>query len=139
MWTELEDKVASIEGSVPGQVLSSSQLNVLAVVTFMAMNLSAGSLPLDLAALDDPLQSLDNVNLLGLADLLRRTRARRQLMVSTHDDRLAGLLQRKLRPIGNDQRTTVITFDGWDRRGPRVLVRDLEPDVTPLRLVRDAV
>lgn len=137
MWTELEDKVASIDGSVPGHVLSSSQLNVLAVVTFMAMNLSAGTLPLNLAALDDPLQSLDNVNLLGLADLLRRTRARRQLMVSTHDDRLAGLLQRKLRPVGKDQRTTVITFAGWDRTGPRVQVRDVEPDVAPLRLVRD--
>lgn len=136
MWTELEDKVASIDRSVPGHVLSSSQLNVLAVVTFMAMNLSAGTLPLNLAALDDPLQSLDNVNLLGLADLLRRTRARRQLMVSTHDDRLAGLLQRKLRPVGTDQRTTVITFEGWDRAGPRFQVRDVDPDVAPLRLVR---
>lgn len=138
MWTELQDEVASIDGSVPRQVLSSSQLNVLAVVTFMALNLSAGTLPLNLAALDDPLQSLDNVNLLGLADLLRRTRARRQLLVSTHDDRLAGLLQRKLRPVGRDQRTTVITFEGWDRSGPRLQVRDLEADVTPLRLIRDA-
>ena len=138
MWTELEDKVARVDGSVPGHVLSSSQLNVLAVVTFMAMNLSAGTLPLNLAALDDPLQSLDNVNLLGLADLLRRTRTRRQLMVSTHDDRLAGLLERKLRPVGKDQRTTVISFDGWDRAGPRVQIRDVEPDIAPLRLVRGA-
>lgn len=100
------------------------------------MNLSAGTLPLDLAALDDPLQSLDNVNLLGLADLLRRTRGRRQMMVSTHDDRLAALLQRKLRPVGTDQRTTVITFEGWDRAGPRVEVHDVPPDIAPLRLVR---
>ena len=57
-------------------------------------------------------QTALDVNLLGLADLLRRTRARRQLMVSTHDDRLAGLLQRKLWPVGEDQRTTVITFEG---------------------------
>ena len=137
MWTVLEDKIANVEGSVPGHVLSSSQLNVLAVVTFMAMNLSAGTLPLNLAALDDPLQSLDNVNLLGLADLLRRTRAQRQLMISTHDDRLAGLLQRKLRPVSEGQRTTVITFDGWDRHGPRVQAHDVEPDVAPLRLVRN--
>ncbi len=135
MWTELDDTVGQVPGADPGHVLSSSQLNVLAVVTFMAMNLSAGSLPLNLAALDDPLQSLDNVNLLGLADLLRRTRARRQVMVSTHDDRLAGLLERKLRPVAEDQRTTVITFEGWDRSGPRVQVRDVPPDVAPLRLV----
>jgi hypothetical protein len=138
MWTELDDTVGQVPGAVPGHVLSSSQLNVLAVVTFMAMNLSAGTLPLNLVALDDPLQSLDNVNLLGLADLLRRTRPRRQVMVSTHDDRLAGLLERKLRPVAEDQRTTVITFDGWDRSGPRVQVRDVPPDVAPLRLVRTA-
>jgi len=136
MWTELDDTMGGVPGAVPGHVLSSSQLNVLAVVTFMAMNLSADTLPLNLAALDDPLQSLDNVNLLGLADLLRRTRARRQLMVSTHDDRLAGLLERKLRPVGDSQRTTVITFQGWDRAGPRVQTRDVAPDVAPLRLVR---
>lgn len=136
MWTELDDAVGDVPGAVPGHVLSSSQLNVLAVVTFMAMNLSADALPLNLAALDDPLQSLDNVNLLGLADLLRRTRARRQLMVSTHDDRLAGLLERKLRPVGGTQRTTVITFEGWDRAGPRVQTRDVVPDIAPLRLVR---
>lgn len=135
MWTELDDTVGDVPGAVPGHVLSSSQLNVLAVVTFMAMNLSADTLPLNLAALDDPLQSLDNVNLLGLADLLRRTRARRQLMVSTHDDRLAGLLERKLRPVGETQRTTVITFEGWDRAGPRVKTRDVAPDNAPLRLV----
>lgn len=138
MWTELDDTVGDVPGAVPGHVLSSSQLNVLAVVTFMAMNFSADALPLNLAALDDPLQSLDNVNLLGLADLLRRTRARRQLMVSTHDDRLAGLLERKLRPVGGEQRTTVITFEGWDRSGPRIQVRDVPPDVAPLRLIRNA-
>lgn len=138
MWTELDDAVGDVPGAVPSHVLSSSQLNVLAVVTFMAMNLSADTLPLNLAALDDPLQSLDNVNLLGLADLLRRTRARRQLLVSTHDDRLAGLLERKLRPVGDAQRTTVITFEGWDRSGPRVQTRDVAPDVAPLRLVRSA-
>jgi exonuclease SbcC len=138
MWTELDDSLGDVPGAVPGHVLSSSQLNVLAVVTFMAMNLSADTLPLNLAALDDPLQSLDNVNLLGLADLLRRTRARRQLMVSTHDDRLAGLLERKLRPVGDTQRTIVITFEGWDRAGPRVQTREVAPDVAPLRLVHRA-
>lgn len=102
----------------------------------MAMNLSADTLPLNLAVLGDPLQSLDDVKLLGLADLLRRTRARRQLMVSTHDDRLAGLLERKLRPVGDTQRPTVITFEGWDRSGPRVQFRDVPRDSAPLRLVR---
>ena len=118
----------------PAVVLSSSQLNVLAVVTFLAMNLSATALPLDVAALDDPLQSLDNINLLGLADLLRRSRRHRQLIISTHDDRLAGLLERKLRPVGDGQRTLVIRLDAWEPAGPSVVVRDIPADSPAPRL-----
>lgn len=118
----------------PAVVLSSSQLNVLAVVTFLAMNLSATALPLDVAALDDPLQSLDNINLLGLADLLRRSRRHRQLIISTHDDRLAGLLERKLRPVGDGQRTLVIRLDAWEPAGPTVVVKDIPADSPAPRL-----
>lgn len=126
--TTLQDYGNSLTDVDPAVVLSSSQLNVLAVVTFMAMNLSATALPLELAALDDPLQSLDNVNLLGLADLLRRARNERQLIVSTHDDRLAGLLERKLRPVGDAQRTTVLRFDGWEPHGPTVTIHEVASD-----------
>ncbi len=132
--TAIEDRTHDLSDLDPAIVLSSSQLNVLAVVTFMALNLSATALPLELAALDDPLRSLDNVNLLGLADLLRRSRAKRQLIVSTHDDRLAGLLERKLRPVGTHQRTTVLNFDGWEPEGPVVTVRDVVADDAVRRL-----
>lgn len=136
LWTSVEDETNEKSVSNPNTVLSSSQLNVLAVVTFMAMNLSAHTLPLQVAALDDPLQSLDNVNLLGLADLLRRTRQARQVVLSTHDDRLVGLLERKLRPVGPTQRTTIIHMDGWQPAGPVVTVRDLPVDNGERRLLR---
>lgn len=138
LWTSVEDTVMEISESNPVLVLSSSQLNVLAVVTFLALNLSVPTLPLQLAAFDDPLQSLDNVNLLGLADLLRRVRSSRQVMISTHDDRLAGLLERKLRPVSPDQRTTVIRMDGWSRGGPVISQHDTPSDVVGLRLLRPA-
>jgi hypothetical protein len=51
--------------------LSSSQLNVLAVSAFLALNPGVETLPLNAVALDDPLQSLDDVNLLSLIDLPR--------------------------------------------------------------------
>ncbi len=38
----------------PGLVLSSSQLNVLAVAVFLALNLAIPTLPLQVVALDDP-------------------------------------------------------------------------------------
>jgi len=138
LWTSVEDSVMGLSERQPALVLSSSQLNVLAVVTFLALNLAVRTLPVQLAALDDPLQSLDNVNLLGLADLLRRVRGNRQVMLSTHDDRLVGLLERKLRPVDAGQRTSVIYMDGWSRGGPEVTQRDVPPDTGGLRLVRPA-
>ena len=101
----------------------------------MALNLSIKDLPLEVLALDDPLQSLDNVNLLGLTDLLRRLRGRRQLIISTHDDRLAGLLQRKLRPLAPPERTMALWLDAWDRSGPVVTAREIPRDERSLRLV----
>lgn len=138
LWTSVEDPVMNLSVSDPALVLSSSQLNVLAVVTFLALNLSVPTLPLQVAAFDDPLQSLDNVNLLGLADLLRRVRRDRQVMISTHDDRLAGLLERKLRPVEPGQRTCVIHMDGWSRGGPVVSQREVQTDAVGLRLLRPA-
>lgn len=138
LWTSIEDSVMGLSERQPSVVLSSSQLNVLAVTTFLALNLAVRTLPLQLAAFDDPLQSLDDVNLLGLADLLRRLRGQRQVMLSTHDDRLVGLLERKLRPVDAGRRTSVIYMDGWSRSGPKVTQRDVEPDTAGLRLVRPA-
>ena len=69
------DSAAGVEGQRPYAVLSSSQMNALAVSVFLALNLGIAKLPLESAILDDPLQSLDDVNLLGLVDLLRRTKA----------------------------------------------------------------
>lgn len=103
-------------------ILSSSQLNSFAVSLFLALNLGLPSIRLNLTILDDPLQSLDSINLLGLIDVLRRVREHRQIIVSTHEQKLLGLLQRKLRPIDPNQRMTTVFFDGWSRQGPEVRV-----------------
>ena len=91
--------------------------------------------PLAALLLDDPLQSLDDVNLLGLVDLLRRTKDQRQLCVSTHDSRFATLLARKLRPSDAEGRTIVIELEGWQREGPFVETREVKCDPVPLRLI----
>jgi len=101
-----------------GPVLSSSQLNSYAVSLFLAMNLALPAPALGVTVLDDPLQSLDSINLLGLVDVLRRFRAHRQIIVSTHEERLMGLLQRKLRPVRQGERMISIAFEDWSRDGP---------------------
>lgn len=132
--TVVSDPLSDVESDAPGIVLSSSQMNALAVCTFLSLNLGIPCPPLNTAILDDPLQSLDDINLLGLIDLLRRTKDLRQLCVSTHDVRFGDLLKRKLRPQTPGQRTQVITLDGWSRRGPVVSTQEVIADPAPSRL-----
>jgi len=133
--TIVSDPIEDKQCDLPAVVLSSSQVNALAVSVFLALNLGVPKPPLSVAILDDPLQSLDDVNLLGLVDLLRRVKDRRQLCVSTHDGRFGGLLSRKLRPSNQSGRTIVIELEGWSRRGPAVVTREVKSDPAPLRLV----
>jgi DNA repair exonuclease SbcCD ATPase subunit len=133
--TVVSDPLSQVQSDSPATVLSSSQMNALAVCTFLSLNLGVLRPPLDTAILDDPLQSLDDINLLGVIDLLRRTKDQRQLFVSTHDVRFGQLLARKLRPGSSGQRTVVIELEGWSRTGPSVTARDVNCDPVPLRLV----
>jgi predicted ATPase len=104
------------------------------VSLFLGLNLGTREAPLQAVMLDDPLQSLDDVNLLGLVDTLRRTKALRQLLVSTHDRRLANLLQRKLRPVGDDGHTRIFSFSDWGEEGPVVEVEEMQGEPTEFRV-----
>lgn len=124
----------------PLVVFSTSQANIVALSYFIAMSLSAGRRGLPFLLLDDPVQSMDDVNVLGFADLCRHLQSRRQLIVSTHERRFAGLLERKLTPRTTDSTTTVIRFTGWDRSGPTIEQDWVEPQLVddPIRVVRHA-
>ena len=129
------DPATELSSDAPEVVLSSSQLNALAVSVFLSLNLGVPKLPLQAAILDDPLQSLDDINLLGVIDLLRRTRDVRQLIVSTHDSRFGDLLAKKLRPVAGRQRTRVIELEGWTRQGPVIVdQREITEDPKPLKI-----
>lgn len=107
-------------GADPLLVFSSAQANVVALSAFLALGWAAREDAMPFLLLDDPLQSLDDVNALGFADLCRHVRARRQLIVSTHDKRLAALLERKLAPRRAGDHTMVMRFNAWSRTGPNV-------------------
>lgn len=80
---------------------STAQLNILSLSVFLAGALHArddhGS-PLDVIMIDDPIQSMDSINILATIDLLRSISLglNKQIIVSTHDDNFFGLLQRKI-------------------------------------------
>ncbi|MET4428636.1 AAA family ATPase [Mycolicibacterium sp. 624] len=124
----------------PLLVFSTSQANIVALSYFIAMSLSTGRRGLPFLLLDDPVQSMDDVNVLGFADLCRHLQSRRQLIVSTHERRFAGLLERKLAPRTTDAATKLIRFVGWDRSGPTIDEIWVEPQLLedPIRVVRQA-
>jgi exonuclease SbcC len=133
---QLQDPIGDVSSLFPHAVLSSSQLNALALAIFLSFNLAIPRLPIDCALLDDPLQSLDDINLLGVVDLLRRVKDRRQLIVSTHDVRFGRLLARKLRPCGDNTKTSVIEFSNWTRNGPVFTQSFVDADTSGIRIVR---
>jgi len=124
----------------PLVIFSTSQANIAALSYFLAMGWTAGERSMPFVLLDDPLQSMDDVNVLGFADLCRHVRSSRQLLISTHERRLAGLLQRKLAPRSDGEQTLILDFVGWDRSGPTVERRFVDPQLLeqPIRLVQQA-
>lgn len=132
---KLQDRLSEVSSDSPIAVLSSSQLNALAVSIFLGFNMVIPKLPIEAALLDDPLQSLDDINLLGVIDLLRRVKDQRQLFVSTHDSRFGRLLARKLRPTDSNSKTSIIEFSDWTRNGPEYSQTSVEADVGAFRLV----
>lgn len=133
--TIISDPMEGKQCDAPAVVLSSSQVNALAIAVFLALNIGVPKQALSVAILDDPLQSLDDINLLGLMDLLRRVKDRHQLFVSTHDERFGSLLSRKLRPRDERGRTAVIELDGWSRSGPMVRMQEIKSDPVVMRLM----
>ncbi len=129
---EVYDSAADISGN-PALIFSEGQLNVVALSYFLGLALNAGDAALPFVVLDDPLQAMDVLSVLGFADLCRRLRERRQIIVTTHDRRFASLLGRKLAPREAGSRTVLHEFEGWTAEGPQIQSTD-EPlaDVIPL-------
>lgn len=99
---------------------SEGQLNTVALLYFLGLALNSGEGALPVMVLDDPIQAMDVVSVLGFADLCRRIRERRQLLLTTHDRRFADLLARKLAHREESSRTLLHEFEAWTQEGPRV-------------------
>lgn len=85
----------------PMLYFSAAQLNVLSLSVFLASALHTkddGGKPLDVIMIDDPIQSMDSINVLAMIDLLRSISVKfnKQIIISTHDENFFGLLQRKI-------------------------------------------
>jgi DNA repair exonuclease SbcCD ATPase subunit len=123
------EAVAGAKHANVSAIFSSAQLNAVAICIFLATNVSAGGRLF--ALLDDPIQNMDDFNVLGLLDLLRSVSTDRQVIVSTHDSQLGELMRRKLRPLHLTRRTITHEFIGYDDLGPRIETKADEFSETP--------
>lgn len=113
----------------PSIVFSSAQANVAAICYFLALAFSSSTTDFGFVLLDDPLQSMDDINTLGLSDLCRFLRREKQLIIATHDYRLSNLLLRKLTSREEPFQTLNIDFRAWNSQGP--IIKSDRIEVTP--------
>ncbi|MNY33374.1 hypothetical protein D3C86_1676520 [compost metagenome] len=100
----------------PNLYFSAAQLNILSLSIFLARALqvedSAGN-SLDVILIDDPIHSMDSINILSTIDLLRNISVNfnKQIIVSTHDENFFQLLKKKVPPdICNSKFLRLTTF-----------------------------
>ncbi len=82
----------------PEWYFSTAQLNVVAFSVFLGRALQAEDAPIQSIFIDDPVGHFDEMNVVCFVDLLRNIveNTGRQLIISTHEERVFRLLQRKL-------------------------------------------
>lgn len=116
---DVSDPIRGVSAN-PLLVYSEGQLNTVALSYFLGLAFNAPSDSVGFMVLDDPLQAMDVLAVLGFADLCRRLRGQRQLIITTHDRRYATVLDRKLAPRESGQTTLVHEFGSWSPLGPLI-------------------
>jgi energy-coupling factor transporter ATP-binding protein EcfA2 len=99
----LDVSVDGMEGAALG-VMSQGELNSLALSLFMPRATLPES-PFRFVVIDDPVQSMDPARVDGLARMLEKAAQARQVIVFTHDERLA----RSCRLLGIDAKIVEVT------------------------------
>jgi len=86
---------------IPNLYFSTAQINILSLSIFLAKALNAKDdkgESIDCIFIDDPIQSMDSINILSTIDLLRSivVNLNKQIILSTHDENFHDLLQKKI-------------------------------------------
>lgn len=90
----LDIEIKNSDGTTnAANVLSSGQLNVLAIAIFIAKNISQNSTVIDFIGIDDPIQNMDDINQFSMIDVL--SQLKKQLIFTTHDAKYVNLFLKK--------------------------------------------
>ncbi len=101
-----------------GHIFSNAQVNILALSIFLGLGLLDNKINIEQLFIDDPIQSMDDINVLAFIDLLRTIliskKIKKQLIISTHNRDFSSLLKIKLRNIQYKE----IKFKYYGKEGP---------------------
>ena len=89
------------ESIVPNLYFSTAQINILSLCIFLAKALTAkddDGKSMDCIFIDDPIQAMDDINILSVIDLLRNIAfsMNKQIVITTHDRNFYELLKKKV-------------------------------------------
>lgn len=81
---------------IPNLYFSTAQINILSLSIFLASALNSKTY--DCIFIDDPIQSMDSINVLSTIDLFRSivVNHKKQIILSTHDENFHNLLKMKI-------------------------------------------
>lgn len=102
--------------SIPTLYFSSAQINILSLSVFLARALTAkdqNGNTINCIFIDDPIQSMDSINVLSFVDLFRSLVVSfgKQIIISTHEENFHNLLQKKVpRGLFNSKFLSLETF-----------------------------
>lgn len=86
--------------------LSSGQLSALVISFTLALNKVYGNKKLSSILIDDPLQSMDDINMISFIELMRNEFVDKQIIMSTHEDEISLFMRYKF--VINNMRETRI-------------------------------
>lgn len=75
--------------------LSSGQLSGLVISFTLALNKVYGENSIDVIMIDDPVQTMDEINIASLTELLRNEFSRKQIIMSTHEEEVSRYIRYK--------------------------------------------
>ncbi len=102
-------------------IFSEAQMNILSLSIFMGLILAVKNYNFEQIFLDDPVQSLDDINVVSFIDLVRaliRSKyINKNYIISTHDHNFSKLLKIKLR----NYNFVEYSFISYGEEGPRII------------------
>lgn len=75
--------------------LSSGQLSGLVIAFTLALNKVYGENSIDIIMIDDPVQTMDEINIASLTELLRNEFGKKQIIMSTHEEEVSRYIRYK--------------------------------------------